>query len=101
MATTSRKDLLAAKERDLRPLIKESERLLKLDYEQAEAMMNFLDQAWLSGIRSGQARMNARVTNRQRELRPVTIAQFEADFKDLMGESAKTFELSLPRTIEV
>ncbi len=91
-------DLLAAKERDLKPLLEESEDL-DLDYDQGEAIEDFLNLAWFSGIRSGQAQMNARATESKADVRAVAVAHFEADFKGLMEQSADTLNLSLPATI--
>lgn len=93
-------DLLAAKERDLKPLLEEGEDL-ELDYAQTEALEDFLNLAWFSGIRSGQAQMNERVTQSEPDVRAVAIHHFEADFKDLMEQSADTLNLSLPGTISM
>jgi hypothetical protein len=92
-------DLLAAKERDLRPLRKESADELELDYEQTETMEDFLDLAWVAGVRSGQAQMEARATEREPNIPAVAREHLEADFKDLMAESAGTLNLSLSGTI--
>jgi hypothetical protein len=93
-------DLLAAKERDLKPLLQEGEEL-ELDYAQTEALEDFLNLAWFSGIRSGQAQMNERATKSEPDVRAVAIHHFEADFKDLMEQSADTLDLSLPGTISM
>jgi hypothetical protein len=92
-------DLLAAKERDLKPLREESGEFLDLDYEQTEEMDDFLELAWFAGIRAGQAQMDARATQRQPNIPAVAIKHFEADFKELMEESADALNLSLPSTI--
>lgn len=92
------KDLLAARERDLKPLLKEGEEL-GLDYAQTEALEDFLNLAWFSGIRSGQAQMNERATKPEPDVRAIAIQHFEADFKDLMEQSADKLDLSLPGTI--
>jgi hypothetical protein len=94
-------DLLAAKERDLKPLLEQSEEVLDLDYEQIEAMEDFLNLAWFSGIRSGQAQMHARATEADPDIRAVAVKHFEADFKELMERSADTLNLSLPGTISM
>jgi hypothetical protein len=94
-------DLLAAKERDLRPLRDESQEVLDLDYEQTEAMEDFLDLAWSAGIRSGQAQMEARATQRQPNIPALAIKHFEADFRELMEDSAGTLSLSLHRTVDM
>jgi hypothetical protein len=94
-------DLLAAKERDLKPLLEEIEETLELDYDQGEAMEDFLNLAWFAGIRSGQAQMNARATEENPNVRAVAIEHFETDFKDLMEQSADLLQLSLPSTISM
>lgn len=94
-------DLLVAKERDLKPLRGESEDALGLDYEQTEAMEDFLDIAWCAGLRSGQAQMEARAKERRPNIAAVAIRHFEEDFKELMEESADTLNLSLAGTISM
>jgi hypothetical protein len=79
------KDLLAAKERDLRPLLEESSEILDLDYGQTEAMEDFLNLAWFSGSRSGHDQMNARATEPNPDLEAV----------------ADVLNLTIPRTINM
>lgn len=92
-------DLLVAKERDLKPLLEESSAVLELDYEQAEAMEDFLNLAWFSGTRSGREQMQARATDPDPNVKAVAIRHLEADFKDLMHQSADTFNLTVAETI--
>lgn len=92
-------DLLAAKERDLKPLRGESGEALDLDYERTEAMDEFLELSWFAGIRAGQAQMDARATQPKPDIPAVAIKHFEEDFKELMEESADALNLSLPGTI--
>jgi hypothetical protein len=92
-------DLLAARERDLKPLRKESAESLDLDQEQAEEMDEFLELAWFAGIRAGQAQMDARTTQRKPDVPAVAIKHFETDFRELMEESAGALDLSLPNTV--
>jgi hypothetical protein len=92
-------DLLAAKERDLKPLIEESAESLELDYGQAGEMETFLTEAWLTGTRTGHAQIRARADQRKADVGPVGVKEVEADFKALMEESADALNLSLPRTI--
>jgi hypothetical protein len=94
-------DLLAAKDRDLKPLLAESEGVLDLDHSQAEAMEDFLTLAWFSGFRSGQAQMKAQATEDEPDIRAVAISHFEADFKELMERSAELLNLSVPSTISM
>src|SRR5258707_15847570 len=83
-----RNDLLAAKERDLKPLLEESADVLDLDYDQTMAMEDFLNLAWLSGTRSGHAQMRARATETQPDVKAVGAERPEAGFKKVMGECA-------------
>lgn len=94
-----RNDLLAAKERDLKPLREESGDALGLDYEQTEEMEDFLDSSWCAGLRSGQAQMEARAKERNPNIAAVAIEHFEVDFKELMEESADALNLTLANTI--
>jgi hypothetical protein len=96
-----RNDLLAAKERDLKPLLEESAEILDLDYGQTEAMEDFLNLAWFSGTRAGRDCMNARATESDPDLEAVAVAHLESDFKDLMDQSAETLNLTLSRTISM
>jgi hypothetical protein len=94
-------DLLAAKERDLKPLLEESAEILDLDYEQAEAMEDFLNLAWFSGTRSGRDQMEARATQQEPNVPAVAVARLESEFKELMERSADRLNLTLPRTINM
>lgn len=96
-----RNDLLAAKERDLGPLLEASTAVLGLDRQQAETMEDFLNLAWFSGIRSGRDQMNARATERDPNLKAVAVANLKTEFKDLMDESAAALNLPIARTIEM
>jgi hypothetical protein len=93
------RDFLAAKERDLTPLLEESSVLLEFDYEQTETMEDFLDLAWAAGTRSGRDQMEARATQPKPDVKAVVISRLEADFKKLMEQSADALNLTVPRTI--
>jgi hypothetical protein len=95
------RDLLAAKERDLRPLLEESTEILELDHEQAEAMADFLTLAWFAGTRSGRDQMDARATEANPDVEAVAVSHLESDFKGLMDQSADTLNLTVPRTIDM
>jgi hypothetical protein len=95
------RDLLAAKERDLRPLLEESVERLELDCQQTEAMEDFLTLAWIAGTRSGRDQMNARATEADPDLEAVAVSHLESDFKGLMDQSAETLNLTVPRTIDM
>ena len=94
-------DLLAAKERDLKPLREQSAAALELDCEQSAAMEDFLNLAWFSGTRSGHAQMQARATERDPDIGAVAIKRLESEFKLLMDESADMLNLTVPRTIDM
>ncbi len=96
-----RNDLLAAKERDLKPLLEESSEILDLDYGQTEAMEDFLNLAWFSGTRSGRDQMNARATESDPDLEAVAVAHLKSDFKGLMDQSADALNLTVSRTINM
>ena len=94
------RDLLAAKERDLEPLLAQSASLLELDDDQAMAMEDFLNLAWVSGSRSGYDQMEARATQADPDLTAIAHKRFESEFKALMEEAAERLELTVPETID-
>jgi len=92
-------DLLAAKERDLGPLLADCGRLLDLDRERTEVAGDFFSLAWFSGLRAGRDRMQARATEDEPDLATVSIERFETDFRELLEQSAEVLELDLPEAI--
>ncbi len=96
-----RKDFLAAKERDLKPLLEESAAELELGYEQTEAMEDLLALAWFAGISAGRDQMNARATEENPDIEAVAVSHLESDFKGLMDQSADILNLTVPRTIRM
>jgi hypothetical protein len=94
-------DLLAAKQRELQPLLDESAAILEFDYEQTELMQGFLDLAWFSGSRSSRDHLEARATQRPPGAGPLPIARLETEFKALMEESADALNLTVSRTIRM
>jgi hypothetical protein len=94
-----RKDFLAAQERDLKPLLEESVAVLEFDYEQAEAMEDFLELAWLSGTRCGRDQVEARTTRKNRGVQSSIISRLETEFRGLMEESADAMNLTVAHTI--
>jgi hypothetical protein len=94
-------DLLAAKERDLKPLLVESAELLELDYDQAEEMERFLNEAWFFGSRNGHAQMRARVAARKFDIAPIRVETIEIEFRALMEASADVLNLSMNLTISM
>lgn len=94
-------DLLAAKERDLRPLLEESTEILGLDYEQVEAMEDFLNLAWFSGTRSSRDQIEARATKTKPGVQGGALSRLESEFKALMEQSADALNLTVGRTISM
>lgn len=94
-----RRDLLAAKDRDLKPLLAEGSEFLELDDEQTEALEDFLDLAWAAGTRAGRDQMDARATQPTPDVKAIAVRRLEVDFKALMEESADTLNLAMSRTI--
>jgi len=94
-------DLLVAKERDLKPLLEESADSLELDRAGLITMETFLNEAWISGTRTGQAQVHARAVKRQRRVDPVELEPIEAEFKDLMEASADALDLTVNLTISM
>ena len=93
-------DLLSAKERDLKPLLTESEDSLGLREDQAAEMEAYLGEAWFCGAYAG------RVQSVSRALEPKTprvdrseIERVEAEFKALMERSAEALDLTVDETI--
>ena len=93
------RDLLAAKERDLQPLLAECPSLLELDEEQTTAMEDFLNLAWVSGSRSAYDQMEARATQADPDLTAIAHKRFESEFKALMEEAAERLKLTVPETV--
>jgi hypothetical protein len=95
------KDLFAAKEREIKPLLEESSEILDLDYGQAEAMENFLNLAWVCGTRSGRDQMRARATECNPDVEAVAVSHLKSDFKGLMDQAAAALNLTVLRTINM
>jgi hypothetical protein len=92
-------DILAAMERDLTPLVRESTDSLELNRGQLAEMRGFLVEAWFGGTRSAHAQMLERATQRKFDVGVVGLEEFEASFKGLMEDSADTLNLNLSRTV--
>lgn len=94
-------DLLVAKERDLKPLLEESADSLALNGDGMVTIETFLNEAWVSGTRTGQAQVHARAVKRQQMVDPVELEPIEAEFKDLMEASAEALNLTVNLTISM
>jgi hypothetical protein len=92
-------DLLTAKERDLRPLVRESAEALALDNSQIAGMETFLTEAWFSGTYAGHAQMRAEAIKHRPAGAPVPIEGPKVDLEALIFESAGALNLPLPLTV--
>lgn len=92
---------LSAKDRDLGPLVHESEESLDLDYEQAVGLETFLDRAWFSGSQACHAQMLTQARECDPAFGKLDVRLLEADFKALMDESAEALNLTITETVDM
>ena len=92
---------LSAKDRDLEPLVRESEESLKLDCEQAVGLETFLDRAWFSGSHACHAQMLTQARECNPAFGKLDVRLLEADFKALMDESADALNLTITETVRM
>lgn len=99
---------ISARERDLGPLLVEGRADLELDGEKGEMLEAFLETAWLTGTRSGHAKLlNHAIRERERHsdagreaaVEPVRMQDIEAEFKAMMEASAEALDLSVGQTV--
>ena len=99
---------ISARERDLGPLLVEGRADLELDGEKGEMLEAFLETAWLTGTRSGHAKLlNHAIRERGEQLggdwetpvEPVQMQDIEAEFKAMMEASAEALDLSVGHTV--
>ena len=91
-------NFISAGKRDLESLLNEAADGLRLESEQAQTVGIYMSQIWISGARSGHEQVLSQVDPSHSE---PELADIEADFRQLMEESADTLNLSLSRTIEM
>lgn len=91
---------LTARQRDLEPLVRESEEALHLDPDQTLGMQAFLDRAWLSGTHACQVQLTAETPDVAQPT-SVDTHRLEADFKALMDESAEALNLTVTKTVSM
>jgi hypothetical protein len=94
-------DLLAAKERDLAPLLRESSTSLDFDATQASEMSAFLSEAWFLGANAGHSQVMTRALQREADVDRAGVEKVEAEFKALMERSADALELPADETISM
>lgn len=99
---------ISARERDLKPLLAESRAELALGAEDWLKLEAFLETAWLTGTRSGHAKLlNQAIRQREEHsgkeweapVEPVRMQDVKAEFKAMMEASAEALDLSLGHTV--
>jgi hypothetical protein len=95
------KDLLTARNRDLRPIFCETVELLELDEAKARRLEDFLTLAWFSGTRTGGAQMAKRAELKRMDVGPIRLEETEEEFRALMEDSADALNLTVGRTINL
>jgi hypothetical protein len=91
-------NFISAGKRDLESLLNEAADELRLEAEQAQTVGAFMSQIWISGARSGHEQVLARVDPDRDE---PDIAGIEADFRQVMEESADALNLTLLETMDM
>jgi hypothetical protein len=88
----------SARERDLKPLAKESAEKLGLNPRQVEVMEGYLHDAWFFGIRTGHTVM-VETKMGQTDPAPV-IFGMQDDFQELMERCGEALNTTVGRTIQ-
>lgn len=74
--------------------------VLEFDYEQAEAMEDFLELAWFSGTRCGRDQIEARAIKKKADgAKSSIVSRLESEFRELMEQSADAMNLTVAHTI--
>jgi hypothetical protein len=91
-------NFISAGKRDLESLLSEAADELCLEIEQAQTVGAYMSQIWISGARSGHEQVLARVDPSRSE---PDVADIEADFRQVMEESADALNLTLLETMDM
>lgn len=91
--------ILAAKERDVEPLLEESAEVLELDYLQQDRFEAFLDLAWVAGASISHAHFRAEATDHAPEDCAIPEDAPKPDLGALIRESADSLNLTLFETM--
>ena len=91
--------ILAAKERDVEPLLEESAEILELDYLQQDRFEAFLDLAWVAGAYISHAHFHATAIEHAPEDGPIPEEAPKPDLGALIRESADSLNLTLFETM--
>jgi hypothetical protein len=90
--------VLAAQDRDLRPLAEESAEALDLDARQRVEMDSFLREAWFFGVRTGHRVMAE--TKMGREGDPLeVVTPLQDEFRDLMERLGEALNITVSGTV--
>lgn len=91
---------MAARERDLQPLIEKCDVALDLDDEQARRMQACLESAWSRGTHNGHEQVRIWAEREGRGGKPkIDTAPVEAEFQEFMERSADSLNLTLLETV--
>jgi hypothetical protein len=91
-------NFVSAGKRDLQPLLREAAGTLHLADGEALTVGTYMTQTWMRGAQSGHAEILAQADP---ERSAPDIAEIEADFRELMQESADALNLSLQMTVNM
>ena len=90
--------VVAAQDRDLRPLVEESAEALELDARQRTVMDSFLHEAWFVGVRTGHRVMVE--TKMAQEGDPLEVAtDLQGEFRDLMERLGEALNVTVSETV--
>lgn len=90
--------VLAAQDRDLRPLAEASAEALELDAHQRAVMDSFLHEAWFFGVRTGHLMMME--TKMGQEGNPLeVVGNLQGEFQDLMERLGEALNITVSGTV--
>lgn len=101
---------ISAREQDLKFLLDEGRNELALDQDKAQMLEAFLESSWLTGTRSGHARLlNQAIRQREEQsdgelddpVDPVPLEPLEAEFKATMEAAAEALDLPMSGTVSL
>lgn len=101
---------ISARERDLKCLLDEGRDELELDQAKAQMLEAFLESSWLTGTRSGHARLlNQAIREREQQadrelddsVEPIPLQPLEAEFKATMEAAAEALHLPMAGTVSI
>jgi len=90
--------VLAAQDRDLRPLAEASAEALELDAHQKTVMDSFLHEAWFFGVRTGHRMMAETKMGQQGDPLEV-VTGLQGEFQDLMERLGETLDTTVSGTV--